>query len=397
MHAFRSGVSKAVNTRKAVLECLEDAGVDPTHPPSLILVHTTLGHDFKRMLAELSLVVPGTLIAGCTGSGVIGRGWVSEAMRAMAVMAVDGEGVSVTSVEEIDADNSAGVAQRCAQELYDHNPNSNMVMLLGPGLNVDGTALIEGVERVFGPKIPIFGALGGFGGTTPLTPVFHGERVLAHGLVLVGIADPELELVQASHHGSLPQPDRFTVTKAEGIRVDELDGKPAWPTLMSSVGLPATTQPIEVVNLLGLGLDLDDDEQLEYDNEKILRAPLILDENGSSCYFQTAISVGSVLTSCQRNEEYLIKGTRRLMDRLQDRLNGRSPLAVFHSDCMGRGRLAHNVVEKDIFIRDMQQALSDDMSLPWLGVYGFAEYGMLNGRNHHHNYTTTLSVAVAKE
>jgi hypothetical protein len=32
----------------------------------------------------------------------------------------------------------------------------------------------------------------------------------------------------------------------------------------------------------------------------------------------------------------------------------------------------------------------------WLGVYGFAEFGMLNGRNRFHNYTTTLSAIVEK-
>jgi hypothetical protein len=398
MHVFRSGSSKAVNTRKAVLECLDAAGAEPERLPGLILVHTALGHKFDEMLAELRSRAPDASIAGCTGSGVISSGgFVSEAMRSMAIMAIYGEGMKATSVDGITGKNSAKLAESCAQELYDSNPNIDMIMLLGPGLDVDGDALIQGIERVVGPKIPIFGALGGFGGTEPITPVFFDNQVVDHGLVLVGIAAPDLELVQVGHHGSLPQPDRFTVTRSEGTRVDEVDGKPAWPTFMASIDLPATTQPIEVINLIGLGLDLEEAEKLEYDNEKILRAPLVLDENGTSCFFQTAIPIGTVLTSCQRDEDYLIQGSQRLIDRLKHRLNGRQPLAVFHSDCMGRGRLAHNVVEKGVFIRDMQQALSDDLSLPWVGVYGFAEFAMLTGRNRHHNYTTTLSVVVNRE
>lgn len=394
MCTFRSGISKAVNPRKAVRECLSTAEIESLGTPDLILVHTTLGHNFEAMLSELQQAAPGALVAGCTGSGVIGRGWVSEAMRAMALMTVSGVDISIATVDAISADNSADLAQRCAQELRDQNSEISMIMLMGPGLDVDGDALVDGVEAVFGTSIPIMGALGGFGGTAPRTPVFYNDQIITHGLILIGIAAPGLELVQISHHGSLPQPDQFTVTKAEGVRVDELDGKPAWPTLMSNLGLSETTQPVEIINLLGLGLDLNEADQQEYDNEKILRAPLILDENGSSCYFQTSIPEGSVLTACQREEEYLLQGAQRMIERLKQKLNGRKPLAVLQSDCMGRGRLAHNVVEKDVFIRDMQLGLTSDMSLPWLGVYGFAEYAMLGGRNRHHNYTTTLSVLV---
>lgn len=393
---FRSGTSKAVNTRKAVEECISDAGIDSKQPPNLIIVHTTVGHNFDQMLSELSKATPGAAIAGCTGSGVIGSGWVSEAMRAMAIMAVYGDGVVTSSINSITGENSASKAAVCAENLREQQTDISMVIAFGPALNVDGDALIEGIESIFGPKVPILGALAGFGGTVPRTPVFHGGQTLEDGLVLIGLADAALEVAQAQHHGSVPQRDRFTITRSEGQRVDEFDGRPAWPTLMASIGLPADTSPNEVINLIGLGLDLDEDEQRDYDNEKILRAPLVLDDNGSSCYFQATLPVGTVLTSCQRNEKYLFDGTQRLMERLKARIQGRKILAVFHSDCMGRGQLTQNKVEKDGIIREIQQAISVDMSTPWLGVYGFAEFGMLNGRNRYHNYTTTLAAIIEK-
>jgi hypothetical protein len=393
---FHSGYSKAVNTRKAAVECLKVVGVESIHPPALILVHTTSGHDFQQMISELSVGAPESVIVGCTGSGVIGPDWVSEAMRAMALMVVYGDGIATASISGINGENSQRLSKTCAEDLHSRNPDANMIIAFGPGLNVDGDALVDGIEAVFGPKVPILGGLGGFSGNVPRTPVFHGNRIMDDGLVLVGIADPDLEVVQVQHHGSLPQPERFTVTRSEGLRVDELDGKPAWPTIMASIDLPADTQPTDVITLIGLGLDLDEEDQRDYDNEKILRAPLMLDENGTSCYFQASLPTGTVLTSCQRNEEYLFNGARRLIERLKTRLNGREPLAVLQGDCMARGRLSHNVVEKDGIIREMQQALSADQSLPWLGVYGFAEFGMLNGRNRYHNYTTALSAIVAK-
>lgn len=391
---FGSGHSKAVNTRKAVAESLESAGIGPEHSPKLVVVHTTLGHDLPQMLSSLREGAPGTQIVGCTGSGVIGSGWVSEAVRAMALVTVDGEGITVASVAGVSGENSRSKALACAEELRVQAPDANMLMLLGPGLNVDADALIAGVEAVFGPDVPIFGGLAGFGGTIPRTPVFHDDRILDDGLVLIGFTAPDLELVQMEHHGSLPRPDRFTITAAEGQRLDELDGKPAWPTLMASIDMPATTPPMEVITLIGLGLDLSDDDQREYDNAKILRVPLALAENGTSCYLQYSLPEGTVVTSCQRDEHYLFEGATRLMERLKARLKGRQPLAIFQTDCLARGRLSHNVVEKDGIIRDMQQSLSAELAIPWVGVYGFAEFGVLNGRNRSHNYTTTLSAVV---
>lgn len=395
MLRFSSGTSKAVNTQKAVAECLEKAGSGGASP-DLVVIHTTLGHKFDQMLSELSAHAPGAIVAGCTGSGVIGSGWVSEAMRAMAAMAVYGEGIAAASMGGITGDNSESLARQCAEDLRDRNPNANVIMAFGPGLDVDGQALISGIESVFGEQVPVLGGLAGFSGAKPITTVFHGESALDDGLVLVAISDPDVEVVQVQHHGSLPQPDRFTITRAEGTRVDEFNGEPAWPTFMASIGMPTDTDPTDVINLIGLGLDLSEGEVRDYDNEKILRAPLLIAENGTSCYFQASLPEGTVLTSCQRDEAYMFAGVGRLRDRLQQGLGGRRPLAVFHIDCMGRGRLSNNNVAKDEIIQQIQSAVSDDPSLPWLGVYGFAEFGKLSGRNRHHNYTTALSAIVAK-
>ena len=123
MYEFRSGSSKAVNTRKAAQECLDAAGVDSERSPGFLLVHTTLGHRFDEMLDELRQRAPGATIAGCTGSGVISAGgFVSEAMRAMAVMAVYDAAVEVASVDSINGDNSAELSERCARELYGSAP-----------------------------------------------------------------------------------------------------------------------------------------------------------------------------------------------------------------------------------------------------------------------------------
>jgi len=390
---FYSGISKAVNTAKATRECLEAALGDNAADANLVILSSTLGHKFEQMLSTAREICPKAEIVGCTGSGVIGTGWVSEAMRAMAAMVIVGDDLTVASRSGVTTETSEDVALQCAKELKEKNANINMILVMGPGLNVNGEGIIKGIESHFGPDVPLLGALGGFGGTTPRTPVFHTEEIHDDGLVLVGFSDPSLALAQKAHHGCLAQENyRFTITKSDGVRVDELDGKPAWPTFISSLGMPPETSPMDIILLLGIGIDPPEDDANDYDNKQILRAPLMLSDDGQSMFFQTVVPEGTELVSCQRNEDYLFSGSDHLADRISDEIGKSTPVAVFQADCMARGRLGHDVVDKTEIIDKLQGSFPNASELPWLGVYGFAEFCTLNGKNQFHNYTTSLSV-----
>lgn len=390
---FFSGYSKSVNTAKATRECLETAMGPSVTDADLVILHSTMGHKFDQMLSSARETCPKAEIIGCTGSGVIGNGWVSEAMRAMAVMAITGDEFAVVSQPGITAENSEELARQCAETLASKKTNINMIFVMGPGLNVNGDGIIHGIESIFGPDVPLFGALGGFSGKTPRTPIFHNSNIYDEGLLLVGFSDPSLALSQRAHHGCLAQDDyRFTVTKSDGVRIDELNGKPAWPTFIESLGMKPDTSPIDIVLLLGLGMDLTESDAAAYDNKQILRAPLTVSEDGQSVFLQSVVPSGTELVSCQRSEDYLFKGSERLSERIKSDIGDRKPVAVFQADCMARGRMGQDVVDKQEIVSKLQNSFSDIATLPWLGVYGFAEFSTLNGKNRLHNYTTSLSV-----
>jgi hypothetical protein len=265
-------------------------------------------------------------------------------------------------------------------------------MAFAPGLFVNGDDIISGIVNVFGEKTPILGGLSGFNGSEPRTPVFFNQEVLDQSIVMVGFYDATLETAQASHHGYLPQENqKFTVTKTSGAFIDELDNKPAWPTLMHSFDLPSSTQPTEVISLLALGTSLSDAEQKAYDNKYKLRAPLVLSEDGNSMMLQSRVPEGTVLTSCQRDEEYLMNSVAGLNKRVTDQYNGKKPIAVFQTDCMARGRMSNGVIEKEEIINNLQTGITDGET-PWLGLYAFGEFAKLNEKNYYHNYTSSISV-----
>ena len=399
MLEFSSGLSTGVNSKLAAQECVELAlGESGGGDCSLLVVHSTVGHNFGQAIAAAREACPNAVIVGCTGSGVIGREGVSENMRSMAMMAVRGDDFAVASVDGLNSQNSAELAAGVAQQVKDQRPDVSLLYILTSGLDLCGDQVISGIESVFGKELPIFGATSADNGKALKTFQFHNDAIMEHGIVLVGIADPSLELVMGVHHGSIPlEGMRFTVTKSDGNRIIELDGQPAWPNLMSKVGLPEETEPSEAMAIVGLGVNLSSEDTDAYDNPQILRVPLIVSEDFQSFLWPVCCAEGTEVVLMQRDEQLIFDGVDRMMGRMDKQLDGRKPVAVFHADCMARGRLMFNRVLKDEIIAKMQYPLCGDEIVPWLGIYGYSEYAPLNGRNLFHSYTTSLFTLVRRD
>lgn len=217
-------------------------------------------------------------------------------------------------------------------------------------------------------------------------------------MVLVGFADPSLELVMGIHHGSIPLDGMtFEVTKSDGNHILELDGEPAWPTLMSKVGLPPESDPAGAMGIVGLGVELSPDDQSAYDNPQILRVPLVVSDDHQTFLWPVRCEEGTKVVLMQRDEQLIFDGVDRMIDRMDKEFAGRKPVAVFHADCMARGRLMFDRVLKDEIIAKMQYPISGDGEVPWLGVYGYSEYAPLRGKNRFHSYTTSIFSLVRKE
>ena len=75
----------------------------------------------------------------------------------------------------------------------------------------------------------------------------------------------------------------------------------------------------------------------------------------------------------------------------------RKPLAIFHADCILRGKHTFNKIMKDEIVRHIQYPLCKNEEIPWLGMYGGAEFTPLGGKNQIHSYTTTLNVLVRRQ
>jgi hypothetical protein len=399
MLEFFSGSSTAVSPASAMRECLSRAlGNDDPGGCSLLIIHSTIGHNARQLLAAARALCPASLIVGCSASGIIGREGVTENMRALAVMAVRGKEVAAVYGEGINGRNSREVAREAAERLVSQRPGVNFIYVLAPGLDIAGDSVINGIEEVFGSDVPVFGATAADNGKAKGTFQFFDDTVSEHRLIVVGFADPSIEAITAAHHGSVPlEGVTFTVTASNANQVIELDGEPAWTRLMASIGLPPVSEPAETLPITGMGIELPEAEQSTYFNRHIIRVPIRVDDEHRSFYLPACCPVGTELTLMQRDERYIFDGVDGLIGRLQTMLGGSRPLAVLHADCMARGRLMFDGVAKDEIIGKMQNPLRGEADIPWLGIYGYSEFCRVGERNRLHSYTTSLCLLVRRD
>ena len=157
------------------------------------------------------------------------------------------------------------------------------------------------------------------------------------------------------------------------------------------MSLPDTAALSDTMPIGALAEELSPEEAAKYGNKHILRVVTHTDDTGSLIY-PVDIKVGTKLWLTVRDEDLIFADVERMVKDLLAASAYKKPIAVFSSDCVTRGRRLFNRIVKEELVYKMQYPLStNDITPPWLGLYGFGEYARINGANRYHNYTTALA------
>jgi hypothetical protein len=397
MLQFSSATSVVVDTAAAVEQCLQDAAHAAGRDPGdcrFILVHLTMGHDERAVLAPARRLCPSARIAGCTVAGVIGRAGADEGMYALAVMMAWGDpgDIAMTTTERLDGDTSASEAAGLARRLVDVYGTPRFLLFLGSGIDIDVRACIDGIESVVGPDVSIFGGTSADNMRGAVSYQLIDDDVFEHGALLVGFFDPSLAVHTQASHGFVPLGVEATVTRSEGNHVQELGGRPAWEAYTRMLGLPASATPADTIPPGALGEALEPALAAEYGDSHLLRVVTHRTDSGGFL-MPVGCPVGTRLALMRRDEPRIFRNLDVMMGQVVDAVGGRTVVAVFHADCGARGRLTLDRVSKDEIVQRMQTPLAEAGAVPpWIGMYGFGEIARLGGRNRFHNYTTALYV-----
>ncbi len=359
----------------------------------LVVFHCTIGHDLDVLTQTASTLCPGAKVVGCTCAGVIGKEGANENLRALAVMAVSASAqqeIAVGVSTHLNGKSSFEEARKMALAIKEQQAGTNIVQLYATGIDVACDQLIAGIESAFGPELPILGGTASDNMRAERTFQFANGEVLEHGAVLVGYADPSLNLHAAVHHGFSPIGTGYTVTKSLHNQIFEIEGQAAWPFLMEKLGLPADQHPGPCIPIAGMGERLSADLQSAYHNEHILRVITKVDPSDGSFFFPSDCPEGTTIWFSERNEELIFQGLETMMADLVGQIGDEKIVAVYHTDCAARGRALFDKILKEEIIHRMQHPLFPTGVGPWLGMYGFGEFTPLAGKNLFHNYTTSI-------
>lgn len=391
MLQFFSASTRMVNSRRAIAECLEAALGEGDTDCDLVIIHASLGHDYPALLAETRQLAPSARVVGNSCCGIVGREGVSESMKDLAIMAVRGASeMAVAAVDGIYGHNSFEKSAELAAQLKAANSGVNMVFLMASGIDIADDRCIAGIESVLGPQVTIFGATSADNMRGIASFQMVDDQVFEHAAYAVGFADPSLEVITQATHGFVAVGEPLVVTRSEGNRILELDGRPAWGEYTRRLALPESASCGDTIPIGALAERLSPELAAEYGNDHILRVVTKRDPDGAM-HYATTCPEGTRLWLTVRDEDRIFNDMDRMMDQMVARIAGREIVAVFHADCLARGRFLFNRVMKEELVGRMQFPLSHEGQVPpWLGMYGFGEFARLGGDNEYHNYTTAI-------
>ncbi len=391
MLEFYSASTRMVNTRRGVTECLEVALGEEHTDCDLVILHASIGHNFQELVDETKRLAPSARILAASCCGVVGKEGVSESMKDIALMAVKGTEFTIAYTEQISGNNSYEKCYKMALKLKAENPSINMLYFLGSGIDIANDQCIKAFEEVLGNHITIFGATSSDNMKGFISFQAVDNKVFEHGAYVVGFSDPTLSIDTQATHGFVAIGEPLVVTKSNGHIIKELNGKPAWSEYLRHLGLPENANCGDSIPIGALGEKLSPELAKEYGNNHILR--VVTKHDGENMYYATNCPEGTELWLTTRDEELIFREMDRIVKEMKERANGKKPVAVFHADCLARGRFLFDRIIKEELVNRMQYPFyTNGECPPWLGMYGFGEFARLGGKNTYHNYTTALYV-----
>jgi hypothetical protein len=396
MLQFFSASTSIVNSRRAITECLENALAGQGNLDcDLIIIYSAMGHNFKDLLAEARKLCPDTRIAGCTGAGIIGKKGPDESMSALAIMVIKGPANEfvLTHRTTSPGNDVYHLASGMAGELRSYNPNITSVLFLPNAYEcfpIDQA--INGIESVFGNNIPVFGGVSCDNFKAISSFHFFDDDVVERGAVMIGFADPTLKFISDVNHGfGVIEGLSLEVTRSEMNIIHEFNGKPAWNVLIQTLGIPESSSFVEALAIAGFASELPEDLQQEYGSKYYLYGIMWKYED-NSISVPVVCPQGTKLRLTRRDEKSMFDGVDWMVKRVTGKMEGITPLAVFHSDCVVRGRFSLNRILKDELINRIQTPVCKGDDIPWLGLYSGGEIGRIGNRNWFHNFSSSLFI-----
>ncbi|MBN2703369.1 MAG: FIST C-terminal domain-containing protein [Pontiellaceae bacterium] len=294
---------------------------------------------------EIKKHYPEAYVLGCSAGGAIHDAEIAdEALVATAVW-FERTTIRAAAVDLESSSKSGEVGEQLAQELL--GEDLCHIFVLSDGLTVHGDALVQGFMKHLPEHIRVTGGLAGDG------ELFQDSLVIADApgrnkrVAAVGFYGKHLVCGCGSQGGwSAFGPSR-RVTRAEGKRLYEVDGKPALDLYKRYLGPMADGLP-------STGVYFPLNVTVEGSSMHLVRTVISVDEEQGALVFGGDIPLDSTVTLMHANMERLVEGAEEAGRICRDSAGTQTPQLSLLVSCTARKIVLKQRTEEEVeAVRDV--------------------------------------------
>jgi len=341
--------------------------------------------DLNRLPNVLKDYFPQAIRVGCSSAGEIASGRVLNDSLVVTAIKFANVKLHVHSTDAQDMKQSSDAGKSLAK-LFP--PEINAFMVFSPGVEINGSALIDGLRSVLPPGIPITGGLAGDNAKFEKTYTLCNDTISSRQIVGLALSGAQLGFYHGSFGGWQSFGPGRVVTKCEGNLLLELDGSPALEIYKKylgehSAGLPASGLlfPFAILNE-------------DMSESGMIRTILGIDENRGSLILAGDVKIGSRLKLMHASTDKLVDGAEKAAEIALEMGSEKNDGLVLLVSCIGRKIVLGDRVEEEteavmnVFPKNCTQA----------GFYSYGEISPISGTTdcQLHNQTMTVTYLTEK-
>jgi hypothetical protein len=347
----------------------------------VLIVFAAVGRlEGEDVLGWLRAACPQAALIGCSTAGELIREGVEEGAVAVTGVRFQRTRPTVICVDLQNADDSHAAGRRLAAEAQKLDPSAMFV--LGPGVDVNGSALLKGVQQGMGSAVPVSGGLAGDGGKFRRTFVLTADGVSSRRVAALVVSGP-LRRAYGSIGGWRVFGPRRRITRAVGNLLFELDGQPALELYKRYLGEYAQGLPASGL-LFPFAMWRAGDEA-----PRVIRTILGIDEDAGGLVLAGDVSDAEFLQLMHASTDALIDGAHEAAEQATDALAGVPPELALLVSCVGRKLVMGGRTDDEV--EAVSHVLGSDV--PVCGFYSYGEIAPSaeDGAGELHNQTMTVT------
>jgi hypothetical protein len=365
--------------------------------PALVLVYGTIYHAQPVLLDSVRAVFgPRPLVAGCSSQGVATNGRLTEQGYGVGVMGIGGTALSAfVAVERELSQNPREKGRRLAHslKLQAGGEPQIVVVLFDASSGSHAQELLGGMTSALACPIVGGGASLSWGLPGPTYQYFDTQAMQrsAVGIALGGSVHAEIGI----GHGTVPTGPLMTVTRTEGSRILELDGRRAADVFRECAGqLRAAVLPQQTLTSWAIGIERTltvagphgPEERAEY----VIRAATGIDYETGAVTVHAGVAEGTRVMLHHRTVDAVLEGTREMGSALLARFAARQPRAILGFEC--RARTVPFLGPERTRVEHNELCSGLGAAFPWLGMMSWGQIAPLGKQPALHTYSYPLAV-----